>query len=107
MGAPPASDDPFRNLEQDSEETLVWQSSQNVMADSVLRGWDGFDELREALAPHFSYLSLTAPLRRGDLWFRIDSGPLLVAGAPSGSGRTLVDPGDASLDWFFPSPRGT
>ena len=77
------------------------------LADAALRDWGGFDELRAAVAPHLARGSVTAPVRRGDHWFRVDSGPLVVADTPTGPGRTLVDPGDASLDWFFPSPHGT
>ena len=101
------SGDPFRLLEVESAETLAWQSRQNEAADAILRDWDGFDELRAAVAPHLARVSVTAPVRRGAHWFRVDSGPLVVADTPTGPGRTLVDPGDASLDWFFPSPQGT
>ena len=101
------TDDPFRSLELDSDETLAWQARQNEAADTLLRDWDGFDELRAAVAPHLARVSVTAPVRRGVHWFRVDSGPLVVADAPTAPGRTLVDPGDASLDWFYPSPHGT
>ena len=101
------TDDPFRSLELDSDETLAWQARQNEAADTLLRDWDGFDELRAAVAPHLARVSVTAPVRRGVHWFRVDSGPLVVADSPTAPGRTLVDPGDASLDWFFPSPHGT
>jgi len=100
-------DDPYRSLETDSAETLAWQAAQNVAADRALREPEGFEELRAAVAPHLARAAVTAPVRRGPHWFRVDSGPLVVAGSPTGPGRTLVDPGHASLDWFFPSPRGT
>jgi prolyl oligopeptidase len=79
--------DPFRALETDSEQTRAWQAGQNAAADRVG--------------------AITAPLRRGMSWFRVYAGPLVVADSASGPARTLVDPGQASLDWFFPSPRGT
>jgi prolyl oligopeptidase len=99
-------DDPFRALESDSEATRAWEVGQNTAADAALRCWDGFDELRAAVASHLARVSVTAPVRRGSHWFRVDSTPLVVADTPTGPARTLVDPGAASLDWFFPSPHG-
>jgi len=99
--------DPFRSLEADSGQTLAWQAAQNAAADRALREWDGFEALRAAVAPHLARLAVTAPVRGGDHWFRVDSGPLVVSTTPTGPGRVLVDPGEASLDWFFPSPWGT
>ena len=101
------TDDPCRSLEIDSEATLAWQAAQNEAADRLLRDWDGFEALRDAVAPHLARAVVTAPVHRGAHWFRIDSGPLVVAGSATGAGRMLVDPGEASLDWFFPSPQGT
>jgi prolyl oligopeptidase len=104
---PTAENDPFRGLETDSDASLAWQAAENATADALLREWDGFAALRAAVAPHLARNVVTAPVRRGEHWFRVDSGPLVVARSATGAGRTLVDPGDASLDWFFPSPRGT
>ena len=94
---PAALDDPFRSLELDSPETLAWQSRQNDLADGVLRDWDGFEGFRAAVAPLLARSSVTAPVRRGDHWFRVESGPLVVADSPTGLRRTLVDPGEASV----------
>ena len=63
-------DDPYRSLELDSVETLAWQAHQNDLADALLRGG--------------------GPLRRGDHWFRVDSGPFVVAATPTSPGRVLV-----------------
>ena len=87
--------------------TLAWQPRQNELADLALREWGGFDELRAAVASRLARASVTAPVRRSDHWGRVDCGPFVVAASPTGPGRTLVDPGDATLDRFFPSPRGT
>ena len=100
-------DDPFRWLELDSAETLAWETRQNEAADTALRDWAGLEKLRDAVSSHLGRTSVTAPIRRGPFWFRIDTGPLVVAGSPTGPGRTLVEPGESSLDWFFPSPQGT
>ena len=104
---PDSQQDPFRPLELESEETLAWQARQNEAADQALREGDGFATLRDAVAAHLARAAVTAPVRRGAHWFRVDTGPLVVSGSPTGAGRALVDPGEASLDWFFPSPRGT
>jgi len=106
-GAPDIDDGPFRSLERDSPETLAWEAEQNAVSDAALRSWHGFEALREALAVHLARGGVTAPVRRGSHWFRVDTGPLIVAESPTGPGRVLVDPGDGSLDWFFPSPRGS
>jgi prolyl oligopeptidase len=107
-GSPrPGRADPFRALELESEATLRWQAEQNEAADRLLRDWEGFGPLRDAVARHLARTTVTAPVRRGPHWFRVESGPLVVADSPTGAGRVLVVPGDASLDWFFPSPRGT
>ena len=103
----PPKDDPNRSLEVDSEATLSWQVAQNASADVLLRDQDGFEALRNAIGLHLGRSVVTAPVRRGPHWFRVDSGPLVVAATPTGPGRVLFDPGDASLDWFFPSPAGT
>ena len=66
-------EDPFRSLELDSAETLAWQSQQNELADGILRDWEGFDELRAAVAPHLARVAVTAPVRRGDHWFRVET----------------------------------
>ena len=100
------ANDPFLGLETDSEATLAWQSAQNDAADRALREWEGFEALRDAVAPHLARLATTAPVHRGGYWFRVDDGPLVVADSPTAPGRVLVDPGDASLDWFFPSHSG-
>ena len=102
-----SSHDPFRGLELDSEETLSWQEAQNAAADDLLRDPAGLDELRDAIAPHLARSAVTAPVRSGPHWFRVETGALVVAEEPLGTGRRLIDHGDASLDWFFPSPRGT
>ncbi len=98
--------DPFLRLEVDSEETLAWERERNEEADAYLRDWDGFAALREAVAPHLARTAVTAPRRHGPSWFRLEGQTLVVAGTPTGEGRVLVDAGAATLDWFFPSPRG-
>ena len=91
---PDSRQDPFRSLELDSAETLAWQARQNE-AGRRRASRMGADSttLRAAVAPHLARVAVTAPVRRGDHWFRVDSGPLVVADTPIGPGRVLVDPG--------------
>ena len=101
------AEDPFHGLEADSEETLAWQHAQNAAADGPLREWEGFEALRDAVAPYLASAAVTAPTRCGQHWLRVEGGVLVVSNQPTGPGPTLVDPGDAMLDWYDPSPRGT
>lgn len=96
------ANDRFLGLETDSEATLAWQGVQNEVADRALREWEGFGAPRDCVAPHLAGLAMSAPVHRGGYWFRVDNGHLVVADSPTARGRVLVDPGDASLDWFFP-----
>ena len=98
QGAALTSPDPFRALETDSDDTLAWEATQNAAADGLLRGWDGFEALRDAIAPHLARVGVTAPVGCGRHWFRVEDGRLVVSEEPTGPGRTLVDPGEASLD---------
>src|SRR5262245_15853672 len=110
-------DDPYAWLEEDSSATLEWQRCQNEVAETYLRGWSGYEQLRAAVAPHIARSFLSAPQRCGAWWFQLRfaaSGPVLtISDTPGGDGRILIDPAKLSeagkplsLDWFYPSPDG-
>lgn len=111
--------DAYEWMEEDSSETLAWQAAQNERAVQYLRGWEGYEALTKRLAS-YSGRNVTAPHRAGAHWFRVTPADaptgrsvLRVAPSPREEGRALIDPNilqpDAptSLDWYFPSPRGT
>jgi prolyl oligopeptidase len=111
-------EDPYTWLEEDSLESLSWQSDQTSRAVAYLEKIPGFDDLRAAAAGHIEQMNAFAPLHRGPYWFRMgigDSGVTIeVADGPVTPGRVLIDPTTlspeesrpASLDWFYPSPNG-
>lgn len=110
--------DPYRWLEEDSEQTLDWQARQDALASARLRAWPGFAKLCEEIARHSVDARVFAPVRRGKLWFRLAlqadrQQPVLeVSGEPTGPGRVLIDPQALSadtprtLDWYTPSRDG-
>ena len=110
-------DDPYAWLEEDGSEALDRQRRQDELTQERVRRWDGFERLRDAVAPHIAECFLFAPLRRCERWFSLgfgQAGPeLRVADGPTTAGRVLIDTAalskdgpPASLDWFYPSPDG-
>lgn len=109
-------DDPYRWLEEDSDEALEWERAQNALAEHHLRRWPGYEPLREAIAPHVAEMVTFAPRRAGEHWFTLTPARhglvLRVASELGAPGRILVDPATfasdrGSLDWFYPSPDGS
>jgi prolyl oligopeptidase len=107
--------DPYRWLEDDSEEALAWQGAENAFAEEHVRGWAGYQALCEAIGPHFAAMLVFAPARGGDEWFWLsveEAGVVLrISPDVEAEGRVLLDPSSLaferpSLDWFFPSPDG-
>ena len=110
-------DDPYVWLEDDSPESLAWQSAHNAVAERRLRDVEGFDALRRMLSDHLGATYVSAPHSCGGRWLRLAHGDgaerLESAVDPEGPWRAvfaadaLSEPGrPASLDWFFPSPDG-
>ncbi|HEY1365860.1 MAG TPA: prolyl oligopeptidase family serine peptidase [Gaiellaceae bacterium] len=99
-------DDPFRWLEEESAEALEWQQAQDAAAAACLHGWPGYAKLVESLRPRLASQVVYAPHERRGRWFRQDAVGLVVSDEPVGAGRVLVDPGERTLDWWYPSPDG-
>ena len=103
-------EDPFRWLEDESAEALEWQRVQDAAATARLHAWPGYAKLVESLRPRLDSQLVFAPHQRGGRWFRlaaVDSGlGLIVSDEPIGAGAVLVDPGERTLDWWYPSPDG-
>jgi len=107
--------DPYRWLEEDSEEVKRWTEAQNTYTDEIID-----DSIQKTLRPHLERVveheEYGPPVARGDLYFQLigepeeDQRKLIVREKPDGEPRVLADPnefeGVVSIDWFVPSPDG-
>jgi len=107
--------DPYRWLEEDSEEVKRWTAAQNEYTDEIIK-----DSTQETLKPHLERVvehEEFGPLvARGGRYFQLISKPeedqrkLVVREKPDGKPHILADPnefeGVVSIDWFVPSPEG-
>ena len=99
-------------LEGDSEATRDWERQQDEDAVRYLRRWPGLERLREQVASADVASRVFAPTVSGGRRFRLvvlegEAEPILhVSELPDGSDRVLIDPGEQTLDWFYPSPDG-
>ncbi|NHN58823.1 MULTISPECIES: prolyl oligopeptidase family protein [Halorussus] len=108
--------DPYRWLEDDTDEVREWVDRQNEYADRFLH-----DGARDDLEPRFEaraevpdYGVVTA---RGDRYFQrvreaeVDRARLVVRTDLDGAPTVLADPNEwdrgESLDWYHPSPDGS
>ncbi|WP_167756706.1 MULTISPECIES: prolyl oligopeptidase family serine peptidase [unclassified Amycolatopsis] len=117
--------DPYRWLEDDSEETEAWQQAQNSLTDAFVDDWPHLAALRASVdrcvadgTGSANWMVEPAPRFAGGRWFRLDRGPgpdypdravLVVSDLPDGAGRVLYDPnadGTRQISWFVPSPDG-
>lgn len=117
--------DPYRWLEEDSEEATVWQQEQNSLTDAFVEGWPHLARLRAVVEEYVAdgtgssnWMVEPAPRFAGGRWFRLDRTPapeypdravLVVSDEPEGPGRVLYDPnaaGDQQISWLAPSPDG-
>ncbi|MFB6253253.1 MAG: prolyl oligopeptidase family protein [Halobacteriaceae archaeon] len=109
--------DPYRWLENDSEEVRSWIEKQNEYADTFLSASfsDELESRMESLARITDYSSITA---RDDYYFQrieppdADQAKLCMRANPEADPIDLVDPNEwdtaeeQSLDWYVPSPDG-
>ncbi|WP_435743266.1 prolyl oligopeptidase family serine peptidase [Microbacterium sp. PMB16] len=109
--------DPYRWLEDDTEEVRDWQRAQAALAVATVRGGGRTDAARRLLEAYDVGSRPDVPQHAGGSWFRIadDHGDarIIVSGEPFGGGRSLVslsafdEPGHAAvLSWLAPSPDG-
>ncbi len=107
--------DPYRWLEEESEEVEEWTEEQNEYTEYTLD-----DSILEKLRPHLERVvkheEYSAPVVRGGRYFQLlsesdeDQRKLIVREEPDEDYRVLADPnefeGVVSLNWFVPSPEG-
>lgn len=110
--------DPYRWLEQESEEVRRWQRAQAVVASAHVREWPHFDRLRRLVARFSTEHYGVLPQYTAGRWFRTrvaegaSQAQALVADEPMGDGRVLFDPMTENLErppflsWIAPSPDG-
>ncbi|MEU7158211.1 prolyl oligopeptidase family serine peptidase [Streptomyces chrestomyceticus] len=119
--------DPYRWLEDDTQETAAWQRDQNDLTDRLLTRWPHFTRLRELVgrctadgtgSPN--WMVDPTPRFAGGRWFRLsrpvgdgtdypEAAVVTVADTPQEDGRVLYDPyadGVAHVFWLAPSPDG-
>jgi prolyl oligopeptidase len=109
--------DPYRWLEDNTEEVRAWQRAQAQLASGTVRNWTGYDRLRQEVE-RFYVGRTVAPRHAAGRWFvaeRVEGASQVRAivterlGEP---GRVLFDPADEDprsppfLSWISPSPDG-
>lgn len=99
--------DPYRWLESDGRRTpdvAAWTASQDQATRSYLDALPGRDALRERLITLFDHERLTAPQKRGELYFFTrnvgldNQAVLVVREGVSGPDRVVIDPNGWSED---------
>lgn len=110
--------DPYRWLEQESEEVRRWQRAQAELASAHVREWPHVDRLQQLVARFSTEHFATLPRYTSGRWFRTcstESGShahALVANDAMGDGRLVYDPTTENperppfLSWIVPSPDG-
>ncbi|VVE14064.1 Prolyl endopeptidase [Pandoraea horticolens] len=109
--------DPYRWLEDSTEEVEQWQYLQNELATDVVKHWPHLDALK-ARIEHFHVSRVSSTSRQaGDRSFQLATegacaGCILVRVPSEPSARVLFDPKQESgtsppvISWFSPSPDG-
>jgi len=110
--------DPYRWLEEESDEVRQWQRKQAELASSHVREWSHFDRLRQLVAKFNIERYVVLPRYVAGQWFRMrvvegaTQAQARVADEPMGDGRVLFDPITENperpplLSWICPSPDG-
>src|SRR5581483_7428151 len=103
--------DPYRWLEEDSDEVRAWQARQAEVASAYVRDWPDWSPLRALVERYAVERFPTVPRFAGGVWFREQRGQVVVADEPYGDGRALVTIADYKsgddapvLTWLAPSP---
>ncbi|GAA1005219.1 prolyl endopeptidase [Acrocarpospora pleiomorpha] len=109
--------DPYRWLEDDSEETRQWQAEQAALAARYVRDRGQLDAVRESVLRHRAPRFADVPVQTKSGWFRsevVEGVTRVVVGRePYRDERIVVEfPAEElgseppSLPWFAPSPDG-
>jgi prolyl oligopeptidase len=110
--------DPYRWLEDKSEDVQKWQQAQAQLAGAHVREWPHFERLRQLVARFSTERFVALPRYSAGKWFRTrvaegaSQAQALVADEPMGDGQVLFDPLTENpqrppfLSWIVPSPDG-
>jgi prolyl oligopeptidase len=110
--------DPYRWLEDDTEEVRLWQRAQAELASGYVREWPHFDRLQALVARFSTGKWVALPRYAAGQWFRMHTPPgakdvaAVVSDDPTGEGRVVFDPRSENRDrppflsWISPSPDG-
>lgn len=110
--------DPYRWLEEETDEVRDWQRAQAAFATETVTAGGCTDAARALVAEHDVGVRPDLPRYAGGSWFRVvdddeDGATIVMSAGPFLAGRPLValsafDEGDhpAVLSWFAPSPDG-
>lgn len=112
--------DPYRWLEDDSDEVRLWQRQQAELASAYTRDTPRWDAVRELVQQCYTSNHIgDVPRFAAGAWFREqtpeggDYGQVVVADEPFAAGRVLVDLATYQvgedlpvLSWLSPSPDG-
>ncbi len=110
--------DPYRWLEDESDEVRAWQAAQARLASDSVRVWPHFARVRDSVERYSGGAKPPLPREAGGRWFRIASAEsgahkvALVSETPMGEGRVIFDPASENADnppflsWISPSPNG-
>ncbi|MBB4914919.1 prolyl oligopeptidase family serine peptidase [Streptosporangium saharense] len=107
--------DPYRWLEQETDEVRHWQRRQAELATATV--YEGRDRraVQDLIRAYDSGSRPALPRHAAGRWFRAVTPPgggapaVVVADRPLGAGRTVIDLagyGEAFLSWLAPSPDG-
>jgi prolyl oligopeptidase len=117
--------DPYRWLEEETDETADWQKAQNAVTDDFVHSWPHYDRLLELVDHHVAdgngspNWMVDPPLQfAGGRWFQLDRptatkypdrAVVTVSDSPGDPGRVIFDPNATpgqQVTWFVPSPNG-
>ncbi len=115
--------DPYRWLEQETEQVKAWTDAQNERTEHILEGIAGRAEIQAGIERLMSVGELEAPVPRKTPWSAwryfylrrqgMDNQPtLIVREGLEGPDRVVVDVNDvaedgtAAIDWYYPSTDG-
>jgi prolyl oligopeptidase len=110
--------DPYRWLEEDTDEMRRWQRAQAELASAHVREWPPFDRLQHLVARFSTERFASLPRYAAGRWFRTrmaagaSQAQAIVADEPFGDGRVLFDPVTENpeqppfLSWIAPAPDG-
>lgn len=104
--------DPYRWLENETEEVQEWQTAQNQLASDYVHEWPHFEALQKSVVQYLVDRISIIPRFAAGQWFRSDQGRIIVSPTPYDEGRVIFDvqSGNSNsssvLSWMVPSPNG-